>query len=453
MKKYNIYFLSIAVVITTLFFAACNPDGDDILFENYNDTKLRNLLKFKSPTGSLDYYLLPSSEDYANIPQDPLNPITKEKVELGQILYHETGLGVASRLSEGKSTFSCASCHHAQADFQAGIVQGIGEGGVGFGVAGETRVVDPLYPSDSIDVQPIRTPTTLNSAFQLNMLWNGQFGATGLNVGTENEWKEGTPIATNHLGYEGLEIQAIAGLGVHRLDLDKALLEHLECKDQFDVVFSDFPEEERYTRETAGLAIAAYERTLLSNQAPFQRWLRGEELLSDSELQGAFVFFDKAKCDNCHTGPALNQMDFHAIGMHDLSIHDDVILSGFNDNVAKGRGGFTKKEEDNYKFKVPQLYNLKDIKFLGHGGSFHSVEEVVKYKNRAIPENPNVESRHLSHEFVPLGLTDLEIKNLVTFINEALYDSNLDRFVPSDIPSGNCFPNADEISRHNLNCN
>ena len=71
--------------------------------------------------------------------------------------------------------------------------------------------------------------------------------------------------------------------------------------------------------EFAGLAVAAYERTVLANQAPFQAWLRGNTgALTDRQKAGATVFFGKAGCVSCHTGPALNSMAFHAIGMNDL---------------------------------------------------------------------------------------------------------------------------------------
>ena len=139
------------------------------------------LLTSQSATG-LDHFILPASTDFAKIPQDPNNPITTEKVELGKHLYHETGLAISPKLEAGRFSYSCASCHHSRAGFQAGRKQGIGEGGLGFGLAGAGRQPDSRYLLDSIDVQPIRTPTVLNTAYQKNTLWNGQFGATELNV-------------------------------------------------------------------------------------------------------------------------------------------------------------------------------------------------------------------------------------------------------------------------------
>ena len=153
----------------------------------------------------------------------------------------------------------------------------------------------PSYFPNELDVQPIRTPAALNTAYQELMLWNGQFGGTDGNAGTEAQWTEGTPKETNHLGYQGLETQAIAGLDVHRMVIDNDFLTEKGYLALFDAAFPDWPQEERYTRVTAGLAIAAYERTLLANQAPFQRWLQGNTgIMSPSEKRGAILFFGEA---------------------------------------------------------------------------------------------------------------------------------------------------------------
>lgn len=120
---------------------------------------------------------------------------------------------------------------------------------------------------------------------------------------------------------------------------------------------------------------------------------------------------------------------------------------------SRGRGGFTGIASDNFKFKVPQLYNLKGIEFLGHGSSFNTIKEVLEYKNKAISENSKVNKEQLSEHFVPLNLTMEEIELITIFISESLYDRNLERYVPFDLMSGNCFPNSDEISKIDLNCN
>jgi len=430
----------------------CSNTSDDITSDDLDNALISALQETANGNGLSDY-ILPESDNLTAIPQDPNNTLTPQKVQLGRLLFHETAISLNSTKGEGKGTFSCASCHHSQGGFQACMTQGIGEGGTGFGTTGEGRTINTIYNEDEIDVQPIRTPSAMNTAYQKNMLWNGQFGATGLNAGTENLWTSDTPKENNNLGYEGLETQAIAGLGVHRLVIhDSVFVDNkAEYVDLFASAFADIPANERITTENGGLAIAAYERTLLANEAPFQQWLRGNtEAMNESEKMGALLFFGKAQCASCHNGPALNSMAFYALGMNDLT--DGFAIDPDND-THKGRGGFTGKHIDMFKFKVPQLYNLKNSPFYGHGASFNSITDVVRYKNEAIAENNNVPSYLMPKEFRSLNLTEEEISYIANFIENALYDPNLSRYTPSALPSGSCFPNNDNESRDDLGCN
>lgn len=442
------------LALFAIFFASCQPDEEPIITVDPNDTKLEEALLAASGGVGIDHYIIPASTDFSSIPQDPLNPITTEKVELGKLLYHETGLAISPMHEISRGTYSCATCHHAAAGFQAGRFQAISDGGWGFGQNGLNRVKATSYEDNDIDVQPLRTPSTLNVAYQTNMLWNGQFGATGVNVGTEANWKVDTPIETNFLGYEGVEIQAIAGLDVHRMGMDSTLLVTTSYQSLFDDAFTEIPTDERYTAEYMGQAIAAYERTLLANEAPFQQWLQGDkDALSEQEKLGAILFFGKANCASCHNGPALNNMDFHAIGMANLDDCPETVFKTLSDDPAHlGRASFTGNAEDEYKFKTPQLYNLKDSPFYGHGGTFRTIRDVVVYKNRAIPQRPNVSPDKLDPLFQPLNLSEEEINQLTAFLRTALYDPNLTRYLPDELPSGNCFPVNDPQSRIDLGC-
>ena len=441
--------LKLAVFLFAVCLLSSCAKDDDL---STTDQLLLAEIEAASNGMGLAYFTLPQSEDYSAIPQDPNNPITEAKVTLGKLLFHESAFAVDGNFPITVGTYSCASCHHAAAGFQSGLAQGLGEGGDGFGIKGEARFRNALCEPELIDVQPIRSPSAMNGAYQQVTLWNGQFGATGPNDQTQAQWTAGTPKEVNHLGFEGLETQAIAGLDVHRMKYDKDLVESNGYKSAFDLAFPDIPDADRYTRVTAGLAIAAYERTLLSNEAPFQKYLKGDySALTEEEKQGGLLFFSKAKCVDCHTGPALNKMEFHALGMKDFD-PSAVFMFDADDPAKFGRFSFTQNEADRYKFKTPQLYNLKDVSFLGHGASFSSVEDVIQYKNTAVAENMEVSSGQLSNQFQPLNLTTSEIELISNFLVNGLYDPNLSRYVPESLPSGNCFPNNDAVSRIDLGC-
>ncbi|MGK0390220.1 MAG: cytochrome c peroxidase [Maribacter sp.] len=450
MKKINNIFLIPILLIFCL--TACQEDvPQDNMFEEEMDVELKSLIEAK---GGLEYFILPNSNDYDNIPQDPNNPISSQRITLGKKLFYETGLARNPAMSESMETYSCATCHIPGANFQAGIRQGIGDGGMGIGVAGEGRFPNPNYDETLLDIPPIRVPNNVNTAYIVNAAWDGKLGATGANIGTEDLWiEEDVFLSTNNLGYTGIETQAIAGLEFHRMIVEESLVENSYYKDLFDFSFPGFPENERYTFETAGLAIAAFERSMLTNQAPFQDWLKGDsEALSMNQKQGAALFFDKANCITCHKSPSLNTNEFYAVGMGNLEGEGVLnIFENFNE-INKGRGNYTGNPADDYKFKTPQLYNLRNTNFLGHGATFSGLREVVEYKNEAIKQNADVLDSQLSEYFIPLDLTSQEIDQLVDFLKNGLYDPNMHRYVTETVASGNCFPNNDSQSQEDMGC-
>ena len=425
------------------------------------DRRISRLLK---QHGGRRSFVLPDSKRLRKIPADPKNPLSFWKVTLGRLLYHEPALSAVDTVQPAAAgQHSCASCHFAQAGFQAGLPQGIAEGGEGFGINGEGRVLLERYDSSAPDrvpdVQPIRSPSILNGAYQELMLWNGQFGGVGDNLGTEEQWVHGTPLASNRLGLHGLETQAHAGLAVHRMDSieDTPVAELKAYRGLFRAAFPK--ERAPINRLNAAKAIAAFERTVLANHSPWQRYLRFDRrAMTKEQKRGAILFFGKANCVSCHAGPALNGMTFHALGMLDIDSATDprVDLSPFGDTVPegvrRGRGGFTGRPEDDFRFKTPQLYNLADSPFYGHGATFTTIRDVIVYKNRGVPENAAVPPEQLAPGFHPLGLTDTEIDDLAAFVEEALYDHDLERYAPHGLPSGLCTPNDDPQSRIDLGC-
>ena len=433
------------VFLAALIFACTH----DPLF-NPLDYQLETRLQELSPGGDINYFRLPDSDDFNSIPQGVGNRLTPEKVALGKMLFYETGLGEDAKYQNGKDTYSCSTCHVPSAGFMPGRLQGIADGGVGFGLNGESRSMMNGYDESELDVQGARALSLLNVAYVTNTTWSGQFGANFVNEGTEYAWTDIREV--NHMGLDGLEAQNIEGTIIHRMRLSRGLLDTLGYLPMFDAAFPEFPESERYNRVTTSLALSAYLRTLLANEAPFQRWLKGEQDAMDEQVKtGALLFFGKAGCYRCHKGASLNSVEFHAIGVRDL-----YQTGGFNtgpDDIRNfGRGGFTGKEEDMRKFKVPGIYNMADSPFYFHGSSKHSLHDVVEYFNKGIPENPDVPASQISSFFHPLNLTDEEVQDLAEFLKKGLHDPNLQRYVPSSVLSGNCFPNNDPLSRAHLGC-
>ena len=439
-----------SAAIITLSLTSC--DYDTLHEADALDVQLKERLRIASPTGNFEHFILPSGTDYENIPQEPTNPLTPEKIALGKYLFFETGIGVKAAKASGMGTYSCATCHVPTAGFRPGRHQGIADGGVGFGENGEFRELNPEYNEDEIDAQGARPLSVLNVAYVTNTFWNGQFGAGHINEGTESRWNHEDATDINELGMLGPEVQNIEGLEVHRMEMTEELAEELGYRVLFDLAFGDVPRNERYSNHSTAMALSAYIRTLLPNRAPFQDWLKGDyNAMSDSEKRGAILFFNEARCYTCHYSPGLNSMEFHALGVYDLHQTGGLNTSE-DDRRHLGRGGFTGKAEDLYKFKVPQLYNLADAPFFFHGSSKETLEEVVDYKDLATGENPNVPTGQISDKFRPIGLSDAEKQDLLEFLKKALRDPYLNRYVPPFVQSGNCFPNNDPLSVEQMGC-
>jgi len=442
----------ILVCITLLTIVSCTKDQMPLNVEF--DNQLRQKLVTVSPTNTVDYYILPEHNDYPNIPQDPKNPLTQEKVDLGKFLFYDTGLAQDALKLEGMGTYSCSSCHIPEAGFRPGAFQGIADGGEDFGINGEDRRRNTSYSESELDVQSARPLSLLNVAFVENTFWNGQFGLQDHNADITEYFGIGDELhELNELGFKGIETQNMEGIKTHRIKIDKEILDLYGYTNMFDEVFSDYSTEERYTPEIASLAISAYIRTLFSNQAPFQNWLKGNtSAMTLDEKKGAILFFGEAQCYQCHYEENLGSAEFHALGVGDMDQYPGFDTSA-DDLRNMGRYSFTHNPVDSFKFRVPQLYNMIDTKFYFHGSSKTTIRDVIDYKLAAEPENPRVRPGLISTKLEAIELTETEILQLEAFISSGLRDPNLTRYQPSEVPSGQCFPNADPLSLNDLGCN
>ncbi|MFK7981081.1 MAG: cytochrome-c peroxidase [Saprospiraceae bacterium] len=441
----------LAIIFTCTLIVACTKD------KVYLDTPLDQLLNSSlvraAKTNTINHFILPDTDDFAAIPQDPRNPLSQAKVELGKMLFFETGIALSPTKEAGKKTYSCASCHVPSAGFRPGGVQGIADGGIGFGYNGENRTKLAAYRDFEMDVQGVRPLSVLNVAFVENTTWNGRFGSTGVNVGTEDRWDLDPALHVNEEGFAALESQNIEGLEVHRMEITEEVLDDYGYRAHFDAAFAEETATERYSKKNAAFAISAYLRTLLSNQAPFQEYLKGnKDAMTAQEKRGALVFFSDAKCYHCHKEKNLGANEFYALGVNDLYQTGVAFNTSAEDKRNLGRGEYSGNPLDNHKFKIPQLYNLADAPFYFHGSSKYTLKEVVNYFNDGIPENENVPTEQIARQFKPLDLTPQQVEDLTVFLETGLRDPNLNRYVPEAILSGNCFPNNDLFSKIELGC-
>ncbi len=436
------------MIFFIIFFFSCTQDK----ITNPLDNEIKGALDILAKTNSYDYYIFPESDDVLSLPnQDPNNPITLDKVKLGQLLFHETGLAQGASQEISLETYSCSSCHIASAGFTPGRMQGIADGGLGFGA---NRELWQTYDENEIDAQGLRPLTILNVGYMENTLWSGIFGARGVNEGTEHLWGNDPLSEVNHLGFEALESQNIEGLGLHRLEITDKVLDEYGYREHFDLCFPEIPVEERYSVKTASFALGAYLRNVLANEAPLQKFLKGDNsALTEMQKRGALLFLGKARCSTCHNSPSFGNTEFHALGTEDLYHQGEALNTDESDTRNLGRGFFTGEEEDNYAFKVPQLYNIVDYSHFFHGSSKTTVREVIDFKINAKSENSNVADEKLSPYFRKLYLSEEEVEELVDFLENGLRDPNLERYVPQEVLSGNCFPNNDPFSNFQTGCN
>lgn len=399
-----------------------------------------------SAVGGIDSLQIP--DDIHDLPQpmlpdgqiDPVYEITEPRVELGRLLFHDPAFSVPTLFPETAQSISCATCHFVEAGFRAGQVDSLGVGGRRFLDETGASVREPI-PSlwaidedttpnntiDAVDNPAIVSPSINMVAFFEELLWNGA---------AFRESPDEIPA---------IERQARDAFGAHRLD-DTAIEQVADYVPLFQKAFpelADEPVEVLIDMFQIIRAISAFERTVVSNHSRWDAFLAGDNLaLSCEELNGAELFWGDAGCAACHNGPTLGSITYHSLGVAE---HPG-IPDGEND---PGRFAVTGVVDDRFKFRAMTVRNLAGSGPFFHGGSAATVEDVIRYKNEAVPDQ---QFETLSPLFVPLGLTEQEIDDLTAFLTDALHDPDMKRFSATSVPSGQCVPNDDLPSRYDTGC-
>jgi cytochrome c peroxidase len=312
--------------------------------------------------------------DKPPIPKD--NPMTPEKIELGKMLYFDP------RLSGDAST-SCATCHDPKHAFS------------------KRQEMSPAYPGNK---HFRHSPTVLNSAFNSLQFWDGR-------VKSLEEQAE-KPIASP------FEMNMNYDLLVERLN---AIPQYVEL---FKKAFPN--EKDPINIKNIAKAISAFERTLITPNSLFDRYMRGDKnAMTEQQIKGMQLFVGKANCIQCHNGPNFTDNKFHVTGVPKNPVEDDPMVAATRYFVLKSNGikdyrnydrdlglfFITQNPKDKGAFKTPTLRNIALTPPYMHNGVFKTLDEVIEFYNKGGGNVPNKDPR-----LKPLNLTQEEKEALKAFL-------------------------------------
>lgn len=271
---------------------------------------------------------------------------TKEEIILGKTLFFDTRLSINDKQS-------CATCHNPDLGFSDGLAFGLGTMGKKVGR---------------------NAPHIFNLAWNVTFFWDGRA--------------------------KSLEEQALGPIeagGEMNMPLE-TLIPKLKNVKGYQKLFTAAYGKDSINKENVGKAIAAFERTIIVDDTPFDRYMKGDKnAISPDAINGLALFQGKARCIQCHDGPNFTDNSFHNIGVKGEDI---------------GRGKFMKNDRTlDGAFKTPGLRNIIYSAPYMHDGSEATLEDVVRFYNKGGDDVKNK-----SKLIVPLGLTEKEILDVVAFL-------------------------------------
>lgn len=354
------------------------------------------------------------------VPAPSDNPITLAKIELGKKLFMDR------RLSHN-NTLSCAMCHVPEQGFTSN------ELGASVGMEGRSLRRN--------------APTIYNVAYIEQLFHDGrEFSLENQMLGPLTNQDE---MANPSIGY---------------------LIEKIKIMPDYSGLFED-AFGGKASVQTIGQAIAAFERSLLSANSPFDRWRYGNDsnAMTDQEIRGSRLFTGKAQCFACHTvgekDALFTDNRFHNTGIgwsrtmrgsnvkHRVRLApgeyvdvDDKTIQANTDPAQGdvGRYEVTLNPSDRWAYRTPTLRNVAITGPYMHDGSIQTLEEVVEFYDKGGIDNPTRDSL-----LKPLNLTLKEKSELVAFLR-ALTGDNIQALVKSTrmAPADNPIPAKDPASAY-----
>ncbi|HHJ15801.1 MAG TPA: cytochrome-c peroxidase [Gammaproteobacteria bacterium] len=297
-----------------------------------------------------DWQALP---DKAPEPAD--NPTTPEKVELGRMLYFDP------RMSE-TGTVSCNSCHNL-------MLGGDDNRDFSMGVHGKTGGRS--------------APTVWNSAFASTQFWDGRAASL-------EDQAKGPVVNPVEMGMKDLDAA---------LDRVRAIPGY---KPYFVRAFGD---KDPITVDNAARAVAAFERTMITPNSPYDRFVKGDKKALSASQQRGMQAFNEVGCTSCHSGAAFNGPTLpigQGFFMKFPTFADNDYVARYDLLKDKGRFAVTAKDADKYLFKVPTLRNIALTAPYFHNGSVATLDEAV---------------RVMAKVQLNKDLSDAQVKDIVAFLN------------------------------------
>lgn len=282
------------------------------------------------------------------------NPYSDLKSELGRKLFHDPILSASQ-------TISCSTCHVAELSWGDGRPRAIGEGH------------KPLA---------FRAPTLLNVAWLETLGWDGKF--------PDLESVAFAPIT------------APANMNMTEAKVLERLLQQSEYVEAFAKAFDD----KALSKRNIELALATYERSIVSGDAPFDRWVKGDEqAITQDAKRGFDIFNGKGRCFECHSGWAFTDGSFHDIG------------TASGKDIGRGRL-FPTSAKLQFAFKTPTLRNVDQRAPYMHDGSISDLTKVIDLYDRGGIDRPS-----RSELISPLHLTAEEKADLIAFLRTLTADA------------------------------
>ena len=275
------------------------------------------------------------------------DPFSAAKAKLGRMLFYEPLLSRSGRLS-------CATCHVARLGWGDGLPRPIGDEGA---------------------AMRLRSPAVINLAWAAELGWDGKFK-----------------------DLEAVAFPAISGPA--NMDLPEPdAIRRLAAMPVYTRAFATAFHGSPVTRRAIEMALATFERTIVSEASPFDRWVEGDKAALDLPAKRGFALFNsRAHCADCHAGWTFTDGSFHDIGSAQGS---DIGRARLVPGVERLR----------YAFKVPTLRNVAQRARYMHDGSVPTLDAVIDLYDRGGIERPSRSSL-----IKPLGLTTRDKSDLVAFL-------------------------------------